>query len=128
MRSRHAMPSECRLHTPEPGGLGGGGVGGSGGLPPQESKPKIQFTSGAQTSEAIEARWKRPLHATGSGANHVRTFTGKLNTAGLEYLDKHINEWLDTHPDAEVKFATMTVGELSTSLGREPTLVVQVWI
>lgn len=91
-------------------------------------RPKIQNMSGPTTSQQIESAWKRPLHATGTGANHVRTFTGKLTPTGLEYLDKHINEWLDTHPDAEVKFSSITVGEVSTALGKESTLVVQVWI
>lgn len=104
-------------------------VGGGGNtLPPPDTKSKIQFNAGSQPAENIESRWKRVARSSGQGATHVRTFTGKLNAAGLEYLDRHINEWLDNHPDADVKFSTMSVGEIASSLGREPTIIVQVWI
>ena len=99
-----------------------------GGLPPQETKSKITFAAGSNTTEQIESRWKRPLQKTGTGATHVRTFTGKLTQQGMEHIDKHINEWLDNHQDAEVKFSTMQVGEMSTSLGKESMLVIMVWI
>jgi hypothetical protein len=93
-----------------------------------EAKPKISGLGSGGAAEPIESRWKRPLHSNGTGATHVRTFTGKLNATGLEYMDKFINEWLDNHPNAEVKFATVAVGEFSTSLGKEPSMIVQVWI
>jgi hypothetical protein len=93
-----------------------------------DAKPKISFTGNSAGSEQIESRWKRPLQKTGTGATHVRTFTAKLTPSSLEYLDKFVNDWLDNHPDAEVKFANMVVGEVATSMGKEPTLVVQVWI
>lgn len=112
-----------RLH-PDLGAGGGGGGGGAGPIGPEKSKIQI----GGPGAEAIESKWKRPLHANGTGATHVRTFTGKLNAAGLDYMDRYINEWLDNHPSAEVKFATMSVGEFSTALGKEWQLVVQVWI
>lgn len=88
---------------------------------------KIKFNTGT-VSEAVEARWKRPLHANGTGATHCKTFTGKLTPSGLEWLDKHINEWLDQHPEAEVKFATTTIGVMDTTTGKETAIVVQVWI
>lgn len=91
-------------------------------------KPKISFAGGAGGAEQIESRWKRPLQKTGTGATHLRTFTAKLTPSSLEYLDKHINDWLDNHMDAEVKFACTVVGEVATSMGKEATLVVQVWI
>jgi hypothetical protein len=94
-----------------------------------DAKPKISFTSGGGGAAGeIEARWKRPLQKTGQGATHVRTFTAKLTPASIEYMDKHINDWLDAHMEAEVKFATMVVGDVATSMGKEATLVVQVWI
>ena len=58
----------------------------------------------------------------------MRTFFGSLSQQGLEFIDRHINEWLDTHPDAEVKFATLQVGDMPTATGREPALIAQVWI
>jgi hypothetical protein len=100
---------------------------GSGAAPAGASKIH-GFTQGGKPPETVESRWKRPLHKNGTGATHVRTFTGNLSQQGLEYLDKHINEWLDSHPDAEVKFATLQVGNMPTATGREPALIAQVWI
>ena len=91
-----------------------------------EAKPKMVFSQA--TASTVESTWKRKCNLSGSGATHVRTFTGKMNATGLEHLDKHINEWLDNHPDAEAKFSTLQVGEMNTSLGKESVLVVQVWI
>ncbi len=96
---------------------------------PGSDKPKIRAFSGpAEAAQPIEASWKRPLIKTGAGATHVRTFTAKMTPASLEYLDKHINEWLDAHPDAEVKFSTMQVGDMAGSMGKETAVIVQVWI
>lgn len=115
--ARFSLAESLGLRLAPDSGLGG-----------PEAKPKITML-GAQTGvDAIESKWKRPLHANGTGATHVRTFTGKLNAAGLEYMDKFINEWLDTHPNAEVKFANLAVGEFSTALGKEAAMIVQVWI
>jgi hypothetical protein len=96
-----------------------------------ETRPKITtIGSGASANNgaSIEACWKRPPSKEARGATHVRTFTGKMNAAGLEHLDRHINEWLDNHPDAEVKFSTISSGEMGTSIGKESVVVVQVWI
>lgn len=94
-----------------------------------EAKPKIvTIGSGASGDKAIESSWKRVPNKVGGGATHVRTFSAKMNSSGLEHLDRHINEWLDNHPDAEVKFSTLQVGEMATSIGKENVLVVQVWI
>ena len=40
---------------------------------------------------------------------------------------EQINEWLDAHPDHEVKFSTATVGDWTGKL-KEPNLIVQVWV
>lgn len=70
--------------------------------------------------------WKRPTHANGTGAVRVRTFHGKLSEQGMDYMDTQINEWLDAHPDVEVKFVTSTVGQFEGKI-REPALVLNVW-
>ena len=107
------------------GAVGGGGVGGASSLK-EETKPKISFSQ--STAGSVESQWKRAFNKDGTGATHVRTFTAKLTPANLEYLDRHINEWLDSHVDCEVKFSTTSVGEMATSMGREQMLLVQVWI
>lgn len=98
-------------------------VGGQAAAP---TASKIQSLN--KPHEAVESRWKRPLNKNGTGASHVRTFCGAVSQQGLEFLDRHINEWLDTHPDAEVKFATLVVGDMPTATGREPAIIAQVWI
>ena len=74
-----------------------------------------------------EARWSRTPNTTGHGAIHVRTFHGKLTDDALVYMDQCINEWLDEHPQYEVKFVNSTVGILTGKL-KEPALVCQVWV
>lgn len=106
-------------HAPTPAGPASHG-------PAPAGTPKIQQFG--QKHESVESRWQRPLNKSGTGATHVRTFFGSLSAQGLEFIDRHINEWLDTHPDAEVKFATLQVGDMPTATGREPALIAQVWI
>jgi len=94
----------------------------------EEGKSKIHGFGHSKPMDSVESRWKRPLQKSGTGATHVRTFAGSLTQHGLEFLDRHINEWLDSHPDAEVKFASLQVGDMPTATGREPALIAQVWI
>ncbi len=70
--------------------------------------------------------WKRQVVKTGTGACRVRSFHGKYSEQGLEYLDNAINEWLDNHPEIEVKFVTSTVMTFEGKV-REPALVLNVW-
>ena len=74
-----------------------------------------------------EDNWKRQPNVTGRGAIHVKTFVAKLRPDAIEHLDQQINEWLDNHPEYEVKFVTTTVGEL---IGKttEDALFVNVWV
>ena len=74
-----------------------------------------------------EDKWSRTPNTTGQGAIHVRTFHCKLTDDALTYLDQCVNEWLDAHPQYEVKFVTSTVGTLTGKL-KEPHLVCQVWV
>lgn len=74
-----------------------------------------------------ENSWKRTPSASGTGACHVKSFHAKLTGESLEFLDKQINEWLDAHPQYEVKLVTSTVGEWTGKL-KEPNLIVQVWV
>jgi hypothetical protein len=74
-----------------------------------------------------EEEWTRTPNTTGTGAIHVKTFHSKLTDDALTYMDRVINEWLDAHPQYEVKFVTCTVGTLTGKL-KEPHLVCQVWV
>lgn len=75
-----------------------------------------------------EDNWNRTPNTPGTGAIHVRTFRAKLSDDGISYLDQQINEWLDAHPQYEVKMVNTAIGEWSTKLGKEPGIVVSVWV
>ena len=86
---------------------------------------KIKSFSVAQ-DRAHMTKFTRPTTVTGRGASRLRTFHGRLSDEGLAYLDDKVNEWLDTHPDIEVKFCTTTVGQYDGKI-KEPALIVNVW-
>ena len=90
---------------------------------PQVSRKITAFGKEAKHEE----NWNRTPNTTGSGAIHVRTFHCKLTDDALTYLDQMVNEWLDAHPQYEVKFAITTVGILTGKL-KEPHMIVQVWV
>lgn len=73
-----------------------------------------------------EHAWKRTPHMDGKGAIRVKTFHGKYSDQGMEHLDDVINEWLDNHPEVEVKFVTSTVNVFEGKI-REPALVLNLW-
>lgn len=91
--------------------------------------PKIQAFGGAvnQSVRRHEDNWKRTPNLTGHGAIHVKSFHCKLGEESLAFMDQQINEWLDNHPQYEVKFVTTTVGEW-TGKTREPQMIVHLWL
>ncbi len=92
----------------------------------QQQVSKIK-AFGVETSAARHhTEWKRKVNANGTGATRVRSFHGKYSDTGLEYLDNAINDWLDSHPEAEIKFVTSTVGVFEGKI-REPALVLNLW-
>ncbi|MEZ6243353.1 MAG: hypothetical protein R3B57_09945 [Phycisphaerales bacterium] len=74
-----------------------------------------------------EDTWKRSPNVTGAGAIHVKSFHCKLTGDSLAFLDRQINEWLDEHPQYEVKMVTTSIG-LWTGKLKEPNLIVNVWV
>ncbi len=74
-----------------------------------------------------ENSWQRTPNVTGSGAIHVKSFHCKLTGDSLTFLDQQINEWLDSHPQYEVKLVTTTVGEWSGK-SKEPNIIINIWV
>jgi len=74
-----------------------------------------------------EEEWSRTPNINGTGAIHVKTFHSKITDDALVYMDQQINEWLDAHPEYEVKFVTSTVGTL-TGKNKEPNIICQIWV
>tara|TARA_R110000868_G_scaffold241497_3_gene496563 strand:+ start:241429 stop:241872 length:444 start_codon:yes stop_codon:yes gene_type:complete len=79
------------------------------------------------SSKRHEDEWARSPNATGTGAIHVKSFHCRLTGDSLEFLDRQINEWLDNHPEYEVKMVTSSMGTWSGKL-KEPNLIVNVWV
>jgi hypothetical protein len=91
-------------------------------------KPKIHIFGDSVSHPKGEEAWQRATTVTGTGATHVKCFHGKLQGESVEYLDEQINNWLEAHPDYEVKLVTTTVGEFAGKLGKELHLILHVWV
>ncbi len=74
-----------------------------------------------------EEVWTREPNVTGKGAIHVRTFVAKLRLDAIDHLDAQVNQWLDNHPEYEVKFVTTTVGTLVGKISEE-AIFMNVWV
>lgn len=74
-----------------------------------------------------DEHWKRTPNVTGAGAIHVKTFITKLRLDAIDHLDQQINEWLDNHPEYEVKFVSQSIGKL-VGKSTEDALFVSVWV
>ena len=96
-------------------------------FPQEEAPPKIRAFDTKLAGNKHEDSWNRSPNVTGTGAIHVKSFHCKLTGDSLENLDRQINEWLDAHPQYEVKQVTSTVGDWSGKL-KEANLIVQVWV
>lgn len=134
-----SVPSIC--HSQPSIGGGAATAAGSGGAGVQEplaavagpvSVPatpvsKIRAFDQKLISSRHEDSWTRSPNVTGTGAIHVKSFHCKLTDEALHYLDQQINEWLDAHPQYEVKFVTTAVGEWTGKM-KEPNLIAMVWV
>jgi len=89
---------------------------------PAPSKIKLMGITGS----AVSHDYKRQPVVTGHGACRVRSFHGRMSDEGLTFLDDKVNEWLDNHPEIEVKFVSTQIGVFEGKI-REPALVVNVW-
>ena len=87
----------------------------------------IQKTTSFEPDLLHEDLWNRTPDTTGTGAIHVQTCHSKLTDAALAFMDQCINEWLDAHPQYEVKLVSSSVGTLTGKL-KEPHLLCQVWV
>ncbi|NBC10336.1 MAG: hypothetical protein GVY24_01190, partial [Planctomycetes bacterium] len=74
-----------------------------------------------------EDKWSRTPNTPGTGAIHVKTFVAKLRLDAIDHMDQQVNEWLDAHPQYEVKFVTTTVGKL-VGKNTEDALFMSVWV
>lgn len=121
-------PSGPVPNLPQPAGPKPVAASAAAGLPPEEVTPKIRaMDQKLAGGTKHEDNWLRSPNVTGTGAIHCKSFHCKLTGDALENLDRQINEWLDSHPQYEVKFVQTCVGEWLGKL-KEPNLIVQVWV
>lgn len=87
--------------------------------------PKKIVAFGVQAAHQ-DRNYKRKPYADGKGACRVKSFHAKYSEQGLEHMDDMINDWLEAHPEFEVKFVTTTVHVFEGKI-REPAMVLNVW-
>lgn len=87
--------------------------------------PKKIVAFGIQAAHAART-YKRVPYSDGKGACRVKSFHAKYSEQGLEHMDDMVNEWLDAHPEIEVKFTNTTVHVFEGKI-REPAIVLNVW-
>jgi hypothetical protein len=73
-----------------------------------------------------KADFQRDLNTTGQGATRCRIFHSKLAATSLEYMEKQINDWIDSDPTIDVKQVGHTIGVM-TGKTAETSLIVTVW-
>jgi hypothetical protein len=105
--------------TPAAAGSASGGPAAA----PREPKKIIKWDAGSLYKNE---QWKRIPHNSGTGPVRVKSFHGKLSEQGLEYIDHAINEWLDNHPEYEVKNVTTNIGMFEGKF-RDFAMIINVW-
>jgi len=91
------------------------------------SEPTSRIQTFGTKSRHVD-KWDRTPNVTGTGAIHCKIFHAKLREDALDYLEEQINEWLDKHPEYEVKEVTSSIGELKLKSSSEPAMFVTVWV
>ena len=76
-------------------------------------------------SEGAATQLKRALNTDGSGATRCRVFHSKIAIASLEFMEKQINEWLDSET-IEIKHVGHLIGTMEGKRP-EPNMIVMVW-
>lgn len=93
----------------------------------KSGKPPLRTIQTFGPESRHEDKWNRTPNSPGTGAIHVKTFVTKLRLDAIEHMDQQVNEWLDAHPQYEVKFVTTTVGKL-IGKNTEDALFMSVWV
>jgi hypothetical protein len=90
------------------------------------ASPTSRIRAFGPAGGVVAHAFKRQPFMTGHGAIRVRTFHGRLSEEGMGFLDEKVNEWVDQHPEIDIKLVTTTIGTFEGKI-REPALVVNVW-
>jgi hypothetical protein len=81
------------------------------GKPQTESKIRSFGEGGITAGQGVvdTSSLKRTM-LKGAAATRCRTFHAKLSDAAVAYMNTQINEWVDSDPEIEIKFAASTIG------------------
>lgn len=77
---------------------------------PLEGSQIRQFGTGLGLQGQMREDFQRPLLKDSRNATRCRTFHAKLTDAAIAHLNESINDWVDEHPDIEIKFAMSNIG------------------
>ncbi len=95
-------------------------------LEEEDNTPITLFPQDTKKEEVQDSKFKRSLMPDSPFANRIRTFHARLSDKAIEYMDEQINEWLDKHPEINIKFTNTTVG-IVEGKKNEPHLIVSIW-
>ncbi len=98
-----------------------------GGPPSASAAPSAKITTFGTRQQHAD-KWDRTPNVTGKGAIHCKIFHCKLREDALEYLETQVNEWLDQHPEYEVKFVNACIGEMKTKTATEQAMFMTIWV
>ncbi len=81
----------------------------------KEAKPAAtQVRSMSETQLGMgafdESGLGRTLEPNAPSATRCRTYHAKLNDGAIAYMNREINEWVDSNANIRIKFATSTIG------------------
>jgi len=92
-----------------------------------DEAPSTQVRAfGAAAMQAQEPEYQRPLLKDTARATRCRTFHCKMSDASFRHLNLQINEWVDAHPEVEIKFALSNVGVVEGKHA-DPHLIVTIF-
>ena len=74
-----------------------------------------------------EDHYRRPLQPESPHATRCRTFHAKLTDASMAHMNQLINEWVDKHPEIEIKFAMNCIGMVEGKSSQDPNIFVTVF-
>ncbi len=91
----------------------------------RKSPPGVHAFGSGIGKEEKRQDFKRPLNVTGQGATRCRIFHSKIADASLKYMQKQINEWIDSD-QIEAKHVGHVIGVMEGKIA-EPNMIVMVW-
>lgn len=81
----------------------------------------------AYGAPAGSAGFRRPLLEDAANATRCRTFHCKLTDSSMAHLNEMVNEWVDEHPEIQIKFATSCIGIVEGKSSQDQHLLLTVF-